>query len=86
MQPVNIEITTVLTRGFASFSANVNAMAPSVVDTGLLPYRLNERAKAFAPPGRTALPNDAADTLVFLIRIGSIKREVANMNGCRYVV
>lgn len=86
MQPVDIEITMVLTRGLTSYSVNVTAKAPSVVDTGLLLYHLNERVKAFAPPGWTALPDGVADTLLFLIRIGSIKREVVNMNGCLYVV
>ncbi|MFX1485892.1 MAG: SDR family NAD(P)-dependent oxidoreductase [Promethearchaeota archaeon] len=80
-----IGLTMALARELAPYSITVNAVAPGVVDTELLPLGFKKRAKASIPLGRIASPEDVADAILFLIRNGYITGEVVNVNGGRYM-
>ncbi|MFX0097170.1 MAG: SDR family NAD(P)-dependent oxidoreductase [Candidatus Hodarchaeota archaeon] len=80
-----IGLTMALARELAPHNITVNAVAPGVVDTELLPSDFKEQAKNSIPLGRIALPEEVADTILFLVRNGYITGEIVNINGGRYM-
>ncbi|MDY6010595.1 MAG: 3-oxoacyl-ACP reductase FabG [Duodenibacillus sp.] len=67
----------------ASRNITVNAVAPGLIETGMLTDEVKARALPVIPMGRPGRPEDVADLIVFLLsdKAGYITRQVISVNG-----
>lgn len=67
----------------ASRNITVNAVAPGLIETGMLTEEVKARALPVIPMGRPGRPEDVADLIVFLLsdKAGYITRQVISVNG-----
>ncbi|MGN1209693.1 MAG: 3-oxoacyl-ACP reductase FabG [Duodenibacillus sp.] len=67
----------------ASRNITVNAVAPGLIETGMLTEEVKARALPVIPMGRPGRPEEVADLIVFLLsdKAGYITRQVISVNG-----